>query len=467
MSPLRRSVLVGLAVAAFTAATPAANAAAADCDKVAAPGSGAAQKLVDSLAPGQVGCLHGGRYSEHVRINRSGTADARIVVRSFPGEQAELYGRLYVPGDASHVTFEGLKLNGASTEICGNKPDCLLPSPTVNGQDIIFQDNDVTNEHTTICFSLGASGYGTAERVIIRRNRIHDCGQLPANNHEHGIYVVESEDAQILDNYIYDNADRGIQLYPNADGTIIRGNVMDSNGVGVIFSGVGGSTSDNNLVENNVITNSNIRHNVESWWPDNSGTGNVARNNCLYGGKQGNVGTQDGFVATRNLMVDPQFVDRGAKDFRLKPGSPCAAVLAGAEVPSAPLDPTSKPGETKAPTTQPTDGSGDQATPEQPTAAKPGRVKLENVSVKRGSRSRRVRVRVAGKVTGGGATKLRVQVRRGGSWKTIGIVPNVNGTFRVVLRAHASQLSSAGRMIVRVVVPGLDASNQVRARTVR
>ena len=463
MSLLRRSFILGLTVAATAVASPASASAAADCDKVAEPGAGAAQRLVDSVTPGQVGCLRGGRYTENVTIRKGGSGNsARVTIRSFPGERAELYGRLAVNDSANFVTVEDLKLNGAGAPPCPSGGSCtILPSPTVNGDDVIFQNNEVTNDHTAICFSLGSTGWGIAKRVIIQQNRIHDCGRMsPITNHDHGIYLSASEDVQILGNAIYDNSDRGIQLYPAADRTVVRGNVIDGNGQGVIFSGDGGETSDDNIVENNVISNSRIRYNVESWYPTSVGTGNVARNNCLYNGKQGNVGTQEGFVATNNLVTDPLYTDRAAKDFSLKAESKCAAILAGAAAPSVPLDP---PPTTTAPA--PTTGTTDPATGEPTTTeGKPGKVVLENVSVKKSRRTGYARIRIAGRVAGN-AARVRVQARRGSGWKTIATVPDVGGTFRIALRTRVKGISSAGRMTVRVVVPGISASNIVRART--
>src|SRR5204863_5834944 len=117
------------------------------------------------------------------------------------------------------------------------------------------------------------------------------------NNHEHGIYLAYSDDTKIVENVVYDNADRGIQLYPDAQGTLVRGNVIDGNGEGVIFSGVGSTASNDNVVENNVITNSTIRHNIESYYPDIAGSGNVARNNCVHGAAQSDIGSEYGFSA--------------------------------------------------------------------------------------------------------------------------------------------------------------------------
>ena len=151
-----------------------------------------------------------------------------------------------------------------------------LPSPTVNGNHMVFRDNDITTRNTTICFVLGSDEYGRAVRTVIERNRIHNCGELPPTNHHHGIYVEASDGARITDNWIYDNADRGVQLFPDAQRTYVARNVIDGNGEGIVFS----RRSAHNVVEHNVIANSIVRYNVEDF--ELSGSGNVVRRNCLW-----------------------------------------------------------------------------------------------------------------------------------------------------------------------------------------
>jgi Right handed beta helix region len=329
---LRLALLLTVACSVLASLAPSGAEAAVTCTNVAsttgsdlARGTEAApfrtaQKLVSSLSSGETGCLRAGTYSadNQVKVSKAG-----ITLASYPGERATLKTRLWITEGANHVTVQGLVLNGRNT---GD-----LPSPTVNADDAVFRNNEVTNEHTAICFNRGSSTYGRAARTLIESNRIHDCGPLPATNLAHGIYIARADHTVIRDNLIYRNADRGIQLYPDAQHSTITGNVIDGNGEGILFAGESGEASSNNLVENNLITNAKIRHNVESYYPSDNpiGTGNIVRNNCVWGGEQGNI-QGPGFTATSNIIANPVYVDRGSGNFSLQAGSPCAGILSGA-----------------------------------------------------------------------------------------------------------------------------------------
>jgi hypothetical protein len=303
------------------------------CTRYAAPfGSDAANggegdpfasvtRLLASVGSGETGCLFGGVYVEDVKVTRGGSPGAPLVLASMPGSRATLRGRLWIAEGANDLLVSGLNLDGRN----GGR----LPSPTVNGDRIVFRENDVTNYHTGICFLLGSTmGWGTAQDVVLEGNRIHDCGRLPATNHEHGVYVESTRSAEIVDNLIYDNADRGVQLYPDAQDTVVAYNVIDGNGEGVTISGDGGSASNGNRVIGNVISNAVVRFNVESWWPLGSpvGTDNIVERNCLWNGRRGNVAAQIGFDARDNVAADPGFRSRAAKDFALLDGSPCTGL---------------------------------------------------------------------------------------------------------------------------------------------
>jgi hypothetical protein len=304
------------------------------CDKVAAPrgsngnpGTAARPyatvgKLANSLRPGQTGCLRAGVYRGRVKVRTGGRRGAPTTIRSAPGERATVRGRLHVANSANHVVVRQLYLDGRSRT--------RLPSPTVNGNNIVFRDNDVTTRNTTICFLLGSDRYGRARRTLIERNRIHHCGKLPPTNHHHGIYVEASQGVRITGNWIYDNADRGVQLFPDARHTYVAHNVIDGNGEGIVFS----RRSAHNVVEHNSISNSLVRYNVEDF--ELRGTGNVARRNCLWSARHaGNAGVSPGIEVQLydNLVVEPAYADRVRKDFRVRPGSSCFSWSAGTRRP--------------------------------------------------------------------------------------------------------------------------------------
>jgi len=458
-----RRVLVSLlAAATVTLAGGTGTAfAAAGCDKVASPqGSDSApgtesqpyrtvQKLGDSLSAGQTGCLRAGTFSESVKLTHAGAPGAPITITSFPGERGKLVGRLWVSSSADHVTVSNLDLNGSNSS--------LFPSPQINADDVKFDGNDVTNDNTAICFVVGSASYGHATGAQITRNRIHHCGRLPAWNHDHGIYVEDATGTRITENYIYDNADRGIQFYPDAQDSYAARNVIDGNGQGVIFAGgdegQGYVASRNNVVEFNVITNAKLRYNVEAYWDGTPGSGNVARNNCVHGGAQGDIQSpQVGFTAANNLVADPHYVNRAAKDFRLAPDSPCASVLAGAAPPPAGSAP----------------GAG--SAPSQPCAAsrrkRCSRLRLVSLRVRSIGRGR---VLLTGKVAAShrrSARRAAVQLERSKRWRTVAkLRVNRRGRFAVRLRSGAARASSLLRL--RAVVRGVGASRTASVRVKR
>jgi hypothetical protein len=201
-----------------------------------------------------------------------------------------------------------------------------LPSPTVYGWDVRFSGDEVTNEHSAICFDLGEVRGSVAGSVEIERSAIHDCGRLPADNHEHGIYVENTRNVRIAWNLIFANADRGIQLYPDAQRTSIVHNVIYGNGEGILFSGGYGTASSDALVAHNIIGGSEVRSNVESWYPAGNpvGSGNVVADNCIGASSATPLNRSGGgFDAVHNLLREPRFADARARDFSLPADSPC------------------------------------------------------------------------------------------------------------------------------------------------
>ena len=328
--------LVATAAAALAFASPAG--ASASCDRVASPtGSDSAagtvaapfktgQKLASSLSSGQTGCFRAGTFSGSISVRVP-----NLTLTSYPGERATLVGYFAVAFQGSGDTVKNLNIDGRPA----------VATPQISADNVTFSGNDVTNHNTAICFTVGGFGY-RPQNTVIENNNIHDCGRLPAQNGDHGIYIDDATGTIVRGNWIHNNADFGVHMYPNGDHSLITGNIIDSNGEGVIFGGAGGQTSDNNVVEHNIITNSQVRQNVESYWGSGPvGVGDVVTNNCIKGAADPYYATQNGsgilsprvgFTASSNLIVDPGYENAMSGDYRIPSDSPCAAILAGAKV---------------------------------------------------------------------------------------------------------------------------------------
>lgn len=287
-----------LAALALVLGVPA-PATAAPCDQVAkAHGKPSIGRVVRALRPGQTACLARG-------VHRRRTLELRtrgITLQPVPGATATFRGRIVV--SASRVRIRGLRIDGS-----GQRP---VPTVTINGDDVRLERNDITRRGTRgVCVSLGHRGYGRADRVLVRANRIHHCGV--SNNHEHGLYAEWVRGGRITQNLIDHNADRGIQLYPEAHRLSITRNVIAYNGQGIIFGGLARRAgSSRNRVIGNVIAHSRLRYDVEAWWAPGArwGTGNVVTGNCIGGGRHGAIDEpQRGFTAHDNLLGPVELTD--------------------------------------------------------------------------------------------------------------------------------------------------------------
>jgi parallel beta-helix repeat protein len=329
--------LVAVAAGLLATSSVGSSEAAAGCDRFASPhgprhASGSLhrpyrspQRLVDSLRPGQTGCFLHGTY----RFSQLIVDTPRITLRPYRSRSVLLSGEIKVVPSGAGSVIARLRLNGARGK--------NQIGPRIYADGVVLRGNRITNAHSGICVQVARYfDHAAPRRVVIERNRIHDCGKLPPTNHDHGIYLNEARGTIIRDNWIYDNADRGIQLYPDAQGSTITGNVIAGNGMGIVFSGEGGLTSSDNLVAGNVIANSRVRWNVYSGSDGPVATGNRLRRNCLFAHRRSSHRSHGGvetpsrnFAARKNVIAKPRFVRPGRGDFRLRPSSRCRRVYTG------------------------------------------------------------------------------------------------------------------------------------------
>ena len=305
------------------------------------------ERLVNTLQPGETGCLAPGAVftepDQEINVRAQGRAGRPVVLRTTPGgPQATIRGRLWFCADTplvactddasgSHdVEFRDLVLDGSNSlapfQGVGGPP--ALPSPTVNGDRITFTHVNVTNRNSGPCFAIGSiNGYGIAANTVIRRrSRIHNCGRpgmldLP-------ISLEGSRDARIEDSLIYDNPDIGIYIYADAQGSIIRRNVIDGNGRAVRFDPGGSFHPEGTRVTENVISNSRLSYgsDLDHWQVEGGFSGsprwtNLVTDNCLFqaSGRNFQPG-QTAFTESSNTIVTggPGYLDRVA--FRLRGG---------------------------------------------------------------------------------------------------------------------------------------------------
>lgn len=309
------------------------QAAAVTCDKIASPtgndatGTGSltnpyrtAGRLVSSLAAGQVGCLRKppgevGLYEEDLTLGtaKSGiSANQPTTLQTYPadaGKQrfATLKGRLRITG--SYMKVAKLILDGRNAN--------NFASPEIDGTGsqtgVTFADNNVTTRGRTVdCFHITTH----PDQALLLRNRIHDC--------KRGVVVEQAvANTNLATNLIYDN-DVGLRGGPNASCVLAYRNIFDGNVNNTSWGGTDTGTQCWNVVQYSTLSFPDGGWNVQTEdLPVTAGITGIFFD-CLWR-PDGSDGVQQHpkLFFDSSVVANPQYLDRGAKNFTITPASPC------------------------------------------------------------------------------------------------------------------------------------------------
>jgi hypothetical protein len=205
----------------------------------------------------------------------------------------------------------------------------------VHGDNITFYGLEVNGGGTRNCFLLGNGGESSptawANDLTFDHVRIHECGDT---DHEHGIYAEFTKRLHVVDSLIYHNGGYGIQMYPQAEDSLIEYDVLDGSGAvgnawNLVFAGesAGGEYSQphcshGNIVKYSLITFPRGTHgNVASYYPNGSCApfGNEVSFSCVFTTVGVNFGQYDGplgYSQHDNTIADPGYTNRATGDFR-------------------------------------------------------------------------------------------------------------------------------------------------------
>jgi parallel beta-helix repeat protein len=347
-------------------APPLANAD-ASCTKYAAPGGDDANPgtqaqpkqspitLLNSLAPGETGCLEDGATfvlggGDAITSTAGTTANPKVLRPATPGARAEIRATT------------GFWLQPASHDLVLKDLDLRRPTGTGGGSLFLLDGDRITLDGVdlsypaNICLDVGGDPRNgdtdPTEDVVLRDSRVHDCGSEYGAPHfmndsgVHGVYVQFTRGMVIEDNYIYANHNRGIQLYPDADGTTVTHNVLYGNGANLNIGSQWNPdhiASANNVIEDNVLSDSTLdglapggfvgdtSEVLGNFPPPGAGIpdfNNQVTHNCIENtAHPGELFEGYGFVESNNtLNQEPQFANPAAGDFTMPAASPCAAM---------------------------------------------------------------------------------------------------------------------------------------------
>jgi hypothetical protein len=194
-----------------------------------------------AVKPGDTIWLRGGTYAEPQFISRlTGTPEAPIIVRQYPGERATLDGAGATPKET-----ETLQLKGAYTwywgfEITNSDPVRVVPGTCARNNAITLSSSTGLKLINLVIHDAG-QGIGNSSAALdseVYGTLIYNNGCVDSlRGHGHGIYVqgLITDSKKMIDNIIFNQTGTGIHGYgskaASLDNFYLEGNVLFNNGV--------------------------------------------------------------------------------------------------------------------------------------------------------------------------------------------------------------------------------------------
>ncbi|MEH1968442.1 MULTISPECIES: right-handed parallel beta-helix repeat-containing protein [unclassified Nostoc] len=154
------------------------------------------QKAANLTQPGDTVLIMNGVYTNAnpngnvVSITRSGTANAWIKFKAYPGHQPKIqhngWNGILIHNGASYIEINGL-------EVIGNNANITLDYAMSQKTNKI---NPLTNGN---CISVDGRKNGHSHHIRILNNKVHGCGGA-------GISAIESDYVTVNNNVVFDNA---------------------------------------------------------------------------------------------------------------------------------------------------------------------------------------------------------------------------------------------------------------------
>ena len=283
---------------------------------VALDGSGqykSIQDAIDEAKPGDTIHIQPGEYPEDVTIH----SKDRLRLIGAGVEKVTVLGRERVgvfhigkwPYGATHIEISGLTIREHGGHAMGifNGKSIVLHDVRINGMLFGQQVQDVHIENCTIGGSETTGVQFADSQAVLIGNLIHD--------NDHGVTVAGKSSIRLERNVITRNLFEGVLVTDHATAALVS-NTITKNGGGVAFLNMASGEASGNVIGLNQVgfliapsshpmLSYNAVHNSE--------------HNYVRAGSPPTAAPE--LQSQTDLVTEPQFVDSGRDDFRLKPNS--------------------------------------------------------------------------------------------------------------------------------------------------